>query len=613
VGKPQPKPRFPIRRLPLAGVLAVGLFCLLAASCHRTQPSIEFTVVPGAGAVDAQGLGVIEGKVTGATQALRVVLYARNGEWAIQPSAGQPFTVIGDDSHWKSETRSGTRYAALLVDAGYRPAPKLAELPAKGGQVLAVASVEGRTPASPQKTVSEATVSDGAPANHSTERAPSIEFTLVPPAETGTQQKLHQIAGRVRGAKPGQRIVLFARSGQWWVQPTPVRPFTDIQPDSQWKGATHPGTEYAALLVDPGYSPPATADELPAKGGYVSAAAIAKGADSSAAKSGLPRSVQPIHPSIEFTTIPPAGAGNANALVSIGGTVKGAAPGQRIVLYAKSVVWWVQPTVGRPFTEIEADSHWNSPIHPGSAYAALLVDSTYQPPAKVDELPSEGGLVRAVAITSGSTSEPPQNAPRVLQFSGYPWTIRENPGQSGAVIDYYDTANAWTDQQGLLHLRVKKQGDKWLCAEVTLTRSLGYGSYRFVVRDVSHLDPATVLILGPSGKMDIEISRWGQPESKNAQYVIKPTLIPANTFRFTAPAGTLTHWMNWEAGRLSFRTAAGASLQTERGSISEHVFTSGIPVPTTEKVSLILYTLGEGFNPRQNEFEVVIEKFEFLP
>ena len=55
---------------------------------------------------------------------------------------------------------------------------------------------------------------------------------------------------------------------------------------------------------------------------------------------------------------------------------------------------------------------------------------------------------------------------------------------------------------------------------MSLTRRLGYGTYRFVVRDVGHLEPGAVLTLftweGAAAdqnhrEMDIEISRWGDP------------------------------------------------------------------------------------------------------
>ena len=64
------------------------------------------------------------------------------------------------------------------------------------------------------------------------------------------------IEGRVGGAKPGQQVVLYARSGGvWWIQPLVANPYTKIQTDLAWKNTTHLGTDYAALLVEPGYRP----------------------------------------------------------------------------------------------------------------------------------------------------------------------------------------------------------------------------------------------------------------------------------------------------------------------------------------------------------------------
>lgn len=106
---------------------------------------------------------------------------------------------------------------------------------------------------------------------------PPVEFTTIPHAERGGVWEVDAIAGRVKGARPGQQIVLYARSGAWYVQPYADRPFTGIQPDSTWRNSTHLGTEYAALLVEPGYQPPAVTDVLPSSGGAVVAVAVTKG------------------------------------------------------------------------------------------------------------------------------------------------------------------------------------------------------------------------------------------------------------------------------------------------------------------------------------------------
>jgi hypothetical protein len=185
----------------------------------------------------------------------------------------------------------------------------------------------------------------------------------------------------------------------------------------------------------------------------------------------------------------------------------------------------------------------------------------------------------------------------------------------------YDPANAWTDGNGWLHLRITKQSGKWTCAEVSLTRTLGYGTYSFVVHDISHLEPAAVLGMftwdyageDPNHReMATEITRWGDPASKNAQYVLQPFYIPANVARFDAPSGVLTHSFRWEAGRVSFRTVRGAVGGKGASAVSEHVFTSGVPIPGVETIRMNLYVYSSGA-PLQNRAEVVVEKFEYLP
>lgn len=106
---------------------------------------------------------------------------------------------------------------------------------------------------------------------------PHIEFTRVPLAEEGGPEKLDVIEGRVIGDHPYLQIVLFARSGAWYVQPFANQPFTQIQADSKWRSTTHLGTEYAVLLVDSEYQPPSVTDALPGAGNGVIAVASVKG------------------------------------------------------------------------------------------------------------------------------------------------------------------------------------------------------------------------------------------------------------------------------------------------------------------------------------------------
>jgi hypothetical protein len=106
----------------------------------------------------------------------------------------------------------------------------------------------------------------------------AIEFTVVPVAAVGGSYRVAPIAGRVHGARPDQRIVLYAKSGSvWWVQPLAAQPFTTIAANSTWNNTIHLGLGYAALLVDQGFRPPATMESLPERGGAVVAIATVKG------------------------------------------------------------------------------------------------------------------------------------------------------------------------------------------------------------------------------------------------------------------------------------------------------------------------------------------------
>ena len=327
-------------------------------------------------------------------------------------------------------------------------------------------------------------------------------------------------------------------------------------------------------------------------------------------------------PSIEFSKIPQSAQGGRERVETITGRVKNARPGQQIVIYAHSGPWWVQPWPDRPFIPIKSDSTWSTETHLGFEYAALLVEPDYHPPPTLDVAPMQGGPVVLVTIVKG-TGTPTFAPTKPLRFSDYDWDVRTVASDRGGTNNLYDPNNAWTDASGALHLQITRKSGRWLCAEMTLNRSLGYGSYVVTVRDTSHLEPAAVLSMitwddrgGDQNyrEMDVEISRWGDAANKsNAQYVVQPFYIPGNVFAIKAPSGTLTHLMRWESGRASFKTFRGTSAGTGAPVVSEHEFTSAIPSPGQARVHLILYVVASHKNPLQKPSEVVIEKFEYFP
>lgn len=336
-----------------------------------------------------------------------------------------------------------------------------------------------------------------------------------------------------------------------------------------------------------------------------------------AAAGGLVVSACSSGPTIEFTRVPPADNGGPDTMDVIEGRVKGAKPGQQIVVFAHSEVWWAEPRLGRLFTPIQADLTWKTPTHLGTDYAAALVEAGYRPPFTSDALPKEGGPVIAIATIKGAAASKPTH--RTLRFSGYEWIVRESPGERGG-YNLYDPSNAWTTPDGTLHMRLSGSGGKWSCAQIILNRSLGYGTYRLTVRDTSALDPAAVFAmytLSDAGaaaavrnprEWDVEISRWGDPAGKNARYLLQPAYLGQNTVWFSAPAEVLIHEIRWAAGSVHMTT-----MDKEGTMIAGHVFSSGIPVPGDERFRINLYDFQRGSNLVQHGAEIAVDRFEYLP
>ena len=308
---------------------------------------------------------------------------------------------------------------------------------------------------------------------------------------------------------------------------------------------------------------------------------------------------------------------------TIEGRVTGTRRGQRIVLYANTDGrWGVCRQSGQPFTNIESDGRWKASVHLGIQYAALLVDPTYNPAEQTESLPTVGNGVVALAVVNGEGPAPVLPSPKILNFSGYEWRTSTGPIFHAGSRHFFDPANVWTDDRGALHLRISGSAGKWAAAELKLTRSLGYGTYRFHVRDVSNLEPSAVLTLitwdgvgteSNRQELDVELGRWGYLDNTNVKYVVQPYYVPANSVPFRVPPGPYTHSFRWEPGKVTFLTIAGSGNTTGGRVINQHVFTSGVPSPEGESVRIALYVFHQGHIPLKNENDVIIDKFEYLP
>jgi hypothetical protein len=330
---------------------------------------------------------------------------------------------------------------------------------------------------------------------------------------------------------------------------------------------------------------------------------------------------QEIDPKISFTQVPQWNAGDRDEEDVIEGTVHGARQGQQMVLYSKcGGLWWLQPTLASPFTAILPDKAWRNEVHLGTDYAALLVDPSYHPAAVLRQLPVRRGAVTLVAAAHGQE----KSSSYFVDFSGFKWRVRWKPSDRGGTSNPYNPENVYTDRAGALHLQIVNRDQRWTCSEVKLTRSLGYGTYSFTVEDTSGLDPSVVFGIFTwdystdeqnNREFDINISRWGDPDSKNGEFTLQPTFLPSNVSRFAAPAGRLRHTIDWEPGRI-IMTTSRADASPGAVVVSKHVFGSEIPTPGSESIRMTLYVYWNGIrrgSDVQHHAEVVVDRFEFLP
>jgi len=324
---------------------------------------------------------------------------------------------------------------------------------------------------------------------------------------------------------------------------------------------------------------------------------------------------------ISFTQVPQWDLGDSNQTDVIEGKVSGAPQGQHIVLYSRTGgLWWLQPRLNSPNTPILPDGVWRNEVHLATDYAALLVDSTYHPAAVLADLPKPGHGMNAIAASRGQD----RSSSFFVNFSGYRWRVRKVPSDRGGAVNPYNPNNVYVDNGGALHLQIVNRNDLWTCSEVSLTRSLGYGTYSFTVEDTSHLEPAVMFGMFTwdfstdqenNREFDINISRWGDTANQNAEFVVQPASAPINMSRFEAPAGRLKHTIIWEAGRVTMMTSRVLG-GTRTVLISKRVFTSQVPTAGSESVRMTFFVYSDPnrkLSTIHNRAEVVVDRFEFLP
>ena len=223
----------------------------------------------------------------------------------------------------------------------------------------------------------------------------------------------------------------------------------------------------------------------------------------------------------------------------------------------------------------------------------------------------------------------PTPAGRLLSFAGYNWQVKSSEGQVGPGPNFFSDReeDVFVDAEGRLHLRIVNRDGHWFATEVVNTENLGYGLYSFhLVTPVDQLDPNIILGLftwddnAPQEnyrEIDIEFSRWSQPENDNAQYVVQPWQKSANIHRFNVVLGnqTSTHSFLWQPTGIIFQSSYGDQTATSSpADIQSWVYGGDDnPPPGNENVRINLW-LNNGAAPiDEQDSEVIISNFTFTP
>ena len=122
----------------VSGSVAVLLILFsLAAALVRlaAYPQIHITAAPGADPELRNIAGFVEG--LGNPERYKVLIYAKQDHWYVQPFISQPLTDIDPRGTWVGQTHIGNTYGALVVEPSYHPEAILDALPPVEGAVKA--------------------------------------------------------------------------------------------------------------------------------------------------------------------------------------------------------------------------------------------------------------------------------------------------------------------------------------------------------------------------------------------------------------------------------------------------------------------------------------------
>ncbi len=209
---------------------------------------------------------------------------------------------------------------------------------------------------------------------------------------------------------------------------------------------------------------------------------------------------------------------------------------------------------------------------------------------------------------------------RSIRFAGVDWQVK-NGGPWGPGPNYWSDSDqsVWVDEQGRLHLKIRKENNTWYCAEVNTEAYTTYGEHRFLVEGrIDKMDKNIVLGLfiyaNDAAEIDIEYSKWSVEGKEDVgSYTVQPWSTPGNNHSFVSPLDSVktTHFFDWQPGYVLFGSLQGhyySAPPSQNYYIEQWIYTgSDNPSPDHHLRTHINFWLNNGQAPTDlSILEVVI-------
>lgn len=233
-------------------------------------------------------------------------------------------------------------------------------------------------------------------------------------------------------------------------------------------------------------------------------------------------------------------------------------------------------------------------------------------------------LFSSCAGSQESEELPIVTTTRLINFSGYEWIVRtSDEGKQGPGPNYFSDSeeNVWVDDDGRLHLKVVERNGNWYCSGVILRQSYGFKKYVFYVS--SRVDDLDVNMVGglfthitDDEEIDIEFSRWSDPDNENSQFAVQPSFKAGNKKRYNLDLNEnfSTHFFDWKPESIEFASYKGHTLTPEADAIVNTWTYTGesIPPHNEERLKINLW-LFRGASPANGiGGEMIIERVEIF-